>query len=55
MIVFIGQYDGNIEVYIMFVMGGELLWIIYMVINSCDDLGDCMGFNNIVMIWILDG
>lgn len=54
-IAFSGQYDGNTEVYIMPIEGGEPRRITYTATNDRDDLGDRMGPNNIVMGWTPDG
>lgn len=54
-IAFSGQYDGNTEVYIMPLSGGEPRRITFTATNSRDDLGDRMGPNNIVMGWTPDG
>ena len=54
-IAFTGQYDGNTEVYLMPIGGGEPTRLTYTSTNSRDDLGDRMGPNNIVMTWSPDG
>lgn len=54
-IAFTGQYDGNTEVYVMPVEGGEPLRVTYTPTNARDDLGDRMGPNNIVMNWHPNG
>ena len=54
-IAFTGQYDGNTEVYLIPVKGGEPRRLTYTATNSRDDLGDRMGPNNIVMTWTPDG
>ncbi|MBO4871007.1 MAG: PD40 domain-containing protein [Muribaculaceae bacterium] len=54
-IAFTGQYDGNTEVYLMPVDGGEPKRITFTASNPRDDWGDRMGPNNIVMTWTPDG
>lgn len=54
-IAFTGQYDGNTEVYLMSVNGGQPVRLTYTSTNSRDDLGDRMGPNNVVMTWTPDG
>ena len=55
MIAFTGQYDGNTEVYVIPVEGGEPKRITYTATLSRDDVGDRMGPNNVVMGWTPDG
>ncbi|MBR1803335.1 MAG: PD40 domain-containing protein, partial [Muribaculaceae bacterium] len=52
---FTGQYDGNTEVYLMPIEGGEPRRITFTASNPRDDWGDRMGPNNIVMTWTPDG
>lgn len=54
-IAFTGQYDGNTEVYVMPVNGGEPKRLTYTATLSRDDVSDRMGPNNIVMTWSPDG
>ena len=54
-IAFTGQYDGNTEVYLMSVDGGQPIRLTYTSTNTRDDLGDRMGPNNIVLTWTPDG
>ena len=54
-IAFTGQYDGNTEVYLIPVTGGEPVRLTYTATLSRDDISDRMGPNNIVMIWTPDG
>lgn len=53
-IAFTGQYDGNTEVFIMPVEGGDPQRLTYTATLGRDDLGDRMGPNNIVMGWTPD-
>lgn len=55
MIAFTGQYDGNTEVYLMPVEGGEPKRLTHTATLSRDDVSDRMGPNNIVMTWSPDG
>lgn len=55
LIAFTGQYDGNTEVYIIPVNGGEPKRLTYTATLSRDDIGDRMGPNNIVIGWSPDG
>ncbi|GAB4340171.1 MAG: S41 family peptidase [Calditrichia bacterium] len=50
-IAFTGQYDGNTEVYLISVEGGEPQRLTYTATLSRDDVSDRMGPNNIVMTW----
>ena len=52
---FTGQYDGNTEVYLMPIEGGEPRRITFTASNPRDDWGDRMGPNNIAMTWTPDG
>lgn len=54
-VAFTGQYDGNTEVYLMPVTGGDPERLTYTATNSRDDLGDRMGPNNIVITWTPGG
>ena len=54
-VAFTGQYDGNTEVYLLPIDGGEPRRLTYTPTNSRDDLGDRMGPNNVVMGWTPDG
>ena len=54
-IAFTGQYDGNSEVYIMPVAGGNPKRLTYTASLQRDDVADRMGPNNIVMAWTPDG
>ena len=54
-IAFTAEYDGNREVYSIPAQGGEPVRLTYTSTNSRDDLGDCMGPNNMVMTWSPDG
>ena len=54
-IAFTGQYDGNTEVFLIPVNGGQPERLTYTSTNGRDDLGDRMGPNNIVMTWTRDG
>lgn len=53
-IAFTGQYDGNTEVFVIPVEGGEPRRLTYSATLSRDDLGDRMGPNNIVIGWTPD-
>lgn len=53
-IAFTAEYDGNTEVYVMAVEGGEPKRLTYTATLSRDDVGDRMGPNNIVMGWTPD-
>ena len=53
-IAFTGQYDGNTEVYVMPIEGGEPKRLTYTATLGRDDLGDRMGPNNIVIGWTPD-
>lgn len=55
MIAFTGQYDGNTEVYVIPVEGGEPRRLTFTATLVRDDIGDRMGPNNIVMDWTPDG
>ena len=55
MIAFTGQYDGNTEVYVIPVEGGEPKRLTFTATLGRDDIGDRMGPNNIVMDWTPDG
>lgn len=55
MIAFTGQYDGNTEVFVIPVEGGEPKRLTYTPTLSRDDVGDRMGPNNVVMDWTPDG
>lgn len=54
-IAFTAQYDGNTEVYVMPIDGGEPKRLTYTATLGRDDIGDRMGPNNIVMDWTPDG
>lgn len=54
LIAFTGQYDGNTEVYVMPVDGGEPERLTFTATLGRDDLTDRMGPNNIVMSWSPD-
>ncbi len=54
-VAFTGQDDGNTEVYLMPVTGGDPERLTYTATNSRDDLGDRMGPNNIVITWTPGG
>ncbi len=53
-IAFTGQYDGNTEVFVIPVEGGEPKRLTYSATLKRDDLGDRMGPNNIVIGWTPD-
>jgi Periplasmic component of the Tol biopolymer transport system len=53
-IAFTGQYDGNTEVFVMPVEGGEPKRLTFTATLGRDDLGDRIGPNNIVMDWTRD-
>lgn len=53
-IAFTGQYDGNTEVFVIPVEGGEPRRLTYTATLGRDDLGDRMGPNNIVIGWTPD-
>lgn len=53
-IAFTGQYDGNTEVFVIPVEGGEPKRLTYTATLSRDDLGDRMGPNNMVVGWTPD-
>lgn len=54
-IAFTGQYDGNTEVFLIPVKGGEPKRLTHTATLSRDDVADRMGPNNIVMGWTPDG
>lgn len=54
MIAFSGQYDGNTEVYVMPIEGGEPKRLTFTATLDRDDVSDRMGPNNIVMAWSPD-
>ena len=54
-IAFTGQYDGNTEVFIIPIGGGEPKRLTYTATLHRDDVADRMGPNNIVMAWTPDG
>lgn len=53
-IAFTGQYDGNTEVFVIPVEGGEPRRLTYTATLKRDDLGDRMGPNNVVIGWTPD-
>lgn len=53
-IAFTGQYDGNTEVFVVPVKGGEPRRLTYTATLGRDDISDRMGPNNIVMAWTPD-
>ncbi len=54
-VAFTAQYDGNTEVYVMPIDGGEPERLTYTATLNRDALTDRMGPNNIVMAWTPDG
>lgn len=54
-IAYTAQYDGNTEVYIMPLSGGNPTRLTYTATLSRDDISDRMGPNNIVIGWTPDG
>ena len=54
-VAFTAQYDGNTEVYVMPITGGEPKRLTYTATLTRDDISDRMGPNNIVMTWTPDG
>jgi tricorn protease len=50
-VAFTAQYDGNTEVYVMGVQGGQPKRLTYTATVERDDIADRMGPNNIVMAW----
>lgn len=52
-VVFIGQVDGDEQVYVVFVVGGVLKQLIYYFVNGFLLL--CWGYDNQVYGWYFDG